>query len=224
LLCILIGVVLVVTVVGHVIWLVVVGIFAGLRQEVRPPREEQAIRCGNCDDMIPKHERKCPGCGLTRSAGKEADELRVMESRLKAFRIADELDEETFRRMIDMIIARRGELRNQGALNREPTPAPGPDHTCGYGRNAVALEIARDFTLAASSPRATPIPFGNRAGWRTTARPPRSLRWRRFSGPASRHGLSAGALAQRDPQLPRSARRCPIRRESRTVQPGVRKG
>ncbi len=115
--------VLLVTVVGHGIWLLFAKIFASLRQEGRSAREERPDRCRNCREMIPYHARRCPGCGLTRNAGAEAADLRIMANQLEAFRDAGEIDGETYSRMLDMIDARQRKLRERGTSRRRLEPA-----------------------------------------------------------------------------------------------------
>ena len=166
-LCIFATAVGLITVVGHGIWVLFAKVFGSLGHK-KSEREEQPDRCRNCRDLIPYHARKCPGCGMSRSAGDEAAELRVMTRQLNDFRSAGEIDGASFNRMNDLIYDRLRVLRGRAAPRPTPNPTPNewteepsPAHVESLAPPADIDELPRPVESARpNGPNAAEPPHG----------------------------------------------------------------
>jgi hypothetical protein len=122
-------VVVLVTLVGHGLWVMFAALFRALGAggNDRPQaRSRPATRCADCGTRLLEWDRLCPSCGLDPDSSR-ARQLREVD--VAAWQVRDlferkELDEETMDRVIGLFRERRKVLQGRGAPRPAPAAAP----------------------------------------------------------------------------------------------------
>src|SRR4051794_13274121 len=106
----------VITVLGHLCWLILAFLFRQLFGDstpppvsVEPPPAREERTCPGCTNRVPFGVRRCPGCGLDVAGpeAREVAELVVTLQQLDALLARQELEPKTVEEVRQRIVARR---------------------------------------------------------------------------------------------------------------------
>jgi hypothetical protein len=158
------GVVLV-TLVGHVLWLAAAGIINAIAgtQESRPRPTRPFRYCPGCGEETEDRDDECPQCGLQLDgrAARDLHRVRVAEREVRTLLDGAQLDRETAEQVLDQLEVRAHSLqglptKKPGSRHRAKPVAPAPPPSVPAPEAPLAPADAVEVSPSAEAPTAPP--------------------------------------------------------------------